>query len=277
MIAAATIRRISMAFAVLGCAVVQAAALTWTRANATTDLTIALYHFDEPSGVVAGNAQGAASRHLLLEDAGMRRLEQNGWIAGTNGYISTSNAFVASAPRFNVPIDWSQDDVTVSFWFRTPRAPSVGIAPAEGVPQPWGARCGFGWTTNASLPLQPYFRNLPISVAGVGSNEVFDGQWHHCAFAYNAQQARVAIYLDNLLQTNVDVSAGETNGFLNMLHIGDGPSAAIRSEDDIDELLIERAYITDFSNGNPVPEAGAAVYGMLCASMALRARRRRND
>jgi hypothetical protein len=253
------------ALVALALAVAPAYALTWTNANQVTALTIALYHFDEGSGSTADNAEGTSVRDLALEETSMWRAEPSGWMGSGETFISTSNAMVASTLSFGYGVDWGFDDLTLSFWFRSHGTPSAGEALPEPPGGDWGARCGAAWSTNASLPLVLSCRGIELPVSSLTGGDVFDGAWHHCAMVYDASAQTASVYVDNVVQTNIDVSAGETDGTLTALHIGEGPAGAVLSVDDIDELLVEQARLTDFSNGNPVPEPFGGVAAAVVA------------
>jgi hypothetical protein len=263
------------ALVALALAVTPAFALTWTNANQVTARTIALYHFDEGSGSTADNAEGTGARDLALEETSMWRSEPSGWMGSGETFISTSNAMVASTLSFGYGVDWGFDDLTVSFWFRVHGTPAAG----EVLPGPpngdWGARCGAAWSTNSSLPLVLSCRGIDLPVTSLTGGDVFDGAWHHCAMVYHASAGTASVYVDNVVQTNIDVSTGETDVALTALHIGEGPAGAVLSVDDIDELLVEQARLTDFSNGNVVPEpavAAAAALVALATTAVVRAR-----
>ncbi|NLF40878.1 LamG domain-containing protein [bacterium] len=259
--------------AVLACLSARTAlALTWTRPNEANPLTVALYHFNETGGTIATNDAGGLAGALTLEDASMRRSAASGWMPGSLRFISTSNDLVASSFLLNSAVDWQADDLTVSFWFRNTKAPASNPDAGAAYGGPWGARCAFDWQADALIPLAPMFRRIAIPVAGVGTNAVLDGAWHHCGMAYSGADGRVRVYIDNDLKTNNAVSAGETNSPLTALSIGGGPFAPVLSADDIDELLIEKSFITDFSDGHVIPEPACAI---LILPLLLRAIRRR--
>jgi hypothetical protein len=264
---------IALALLVLALLAGPSSALTWTNANQPTALTIALYHFDEGSGAAADNAEGTATRDLALEETSMWRSELSGWlVSGGETFVSTSNDLVASTLNFNYSVNWAFDDLTVSFWFRAHGAPMAG----EEIPDPpnddWGARCGAAWSTNSAMPLVLSCRGVDLPVTSLSGGAVFDGAWHHCAMVYDSSAATASVYVDNVAQTNIDVSAGETDSTLTALHIGEGPAGAVLSVDDIDELLIEQARLTDFSNGQPVPEPVAAALLAVAAAAVVRVR-----
>jgi len=247
-----------------------AASLTWTRENAVDASTVALYHFNETGGVIASNAAGA-QRALTLEDARMRFSDVNGWGSGMARAIATTG-LVASTLRFGFTTEWESTDLTMSFWLRVAAPPMVNTQAAPLAQSPWGARCGAAWLPDQPAPLELRVRNVPVTVATISSNTLYDGTWHHLAWAYDAGTRHAAVFFDDVLQTNVSVAAGESSTPLTALTIGEGFAGASLGSVHIDELLISAAYITDFSDGYiPEPAHGAlAGWGLLCACRAAR-------
>lgn len=235
-------------------------ALTWTRENSVTPLTVALYHFNEASGTAASNAAGPG-RLLTLEDARMRFSESNTWCAGLVRALATTG-LVAATLRFDFTTDWQTTDLTLSCWLRAP-APLAPHTNAPAMPDtPWVARSGVAWLPNQPAPLAVRVRNTLIALASVSRNTLCDGAWHHVAWAYQAASQSAAVFFDNVLHTNVPVAAGETPSVLNTLVLGDGFAGPVRGSVHLDELFITTEYITDFSDGF-VPEPAGVVLACL--------------
>jgi len=204
----------------------------------------------------------------LLETAAMRATITNGWLAGVTRVLALTNGYTATCPRFDLVQTWTTNDLTLSFWLRhQSHGPNSAGLPALAPTNT--ARCGLDWP-QAGLPmLQSWWQAVPFSTAVLTWNGLADGAWHHFAYAYCANLQQVAWYVDNVLITNLAGAIGETNTMFTALTLGALPAAELWSADELDELLLENACLTDFSNGN-LPEPGTLLLLLMFAVRAPR-------
>ncbi len=205
------------------------------RLNGNEDGLVALWHFDENSQTVAGDATGhgytgtlvgspawvASSAPLVFNQVASNALQFD----GINGYVQVAHANDLNSYPF-----------TATAWFRTTNAAAV----VQGIVSKYADSSGNGWTLVVqSGQLRGFFLgpgwNLAMDATSAAS--VADGSWHHAALVVDPSGGK--LYLDGLLVgSGTWVSAGQAPTDSEPLQIGRYHTYAARFLGDIDEVTV---------------------------------------
>lgn len=226
----------------------------WPSANVSDANTIALYHFDETTGVLADNAQGTSDRDMVMGDASVWS-KQNAW-GGTGGHINVKE-FGGSLSSATLPVDWS-NGLTLSFWMRANYQVGPDIRPIklQGTSD-WANETYLKWNYgNLNTDVATHDKQVSLKALALvdpertlSFEEVTDGKWHHYAIVYTGDStAKGRLYVDNKLQeinTSGDTEWDASGGSIQTL----GQIIISSFDGEIDELLIQKGVVTDFSHG----------------------------
>src|SRR5439155_5419246 len=215
----------------------------WTSENIPDADTLALYHFNEAFGTTADNAQGSASRDLTLSSPSMITTGTD-FLGRTSQFLNMSFGQAVSAAQA-IPTNWSQG-LTISFWMKTSSQTDGDRYPvwlSDGLG--YRNEAGFGYHPGWSYPYRPKMQNVGRLYGDINdiNGRLLNGAWHHVAITHSPSDNQAKLYIDNQLMdgwsdNGTDLASGAT------LYVGQWFSGI---DADVDELLIQRGTLTDFS------------------------------
>jgi len=219
-----------------------AQALVWTSPNIPDDNTIALYRFDENEGTTAGNAVGGYPSLTLTESGSWT--SDSAWLATpTGGSLASDGVAYAAVLSAMGSIDWSEP-VTISMWMK---------ATGNLMNDNYLFHFSYGGWRNrqAYVGYRTDWNNQYLAMDGVATeprenqawiHTAIDGQWHHVALVYDNISETASFYFDNVKQSEWSVATGLEGVVTEFMNVA-------KFQGYVDELLIQREVITDFSDG----------------------------
>jgi len=235
---------------------------TWTNRNEPSSgdsAVLALWHFDDlQTGTTV--ADWAANYDLTMCDTGGPNT--GGWatggswnVASNSGYLAANRIYFATHDTADIDIDWTRD-LTISFWCRGSSSMTGTIqnhAFYLGRDDSWSPpRSQMTFTHGYSNPLESRMRSSSTNL----TFDFDDSAWHHVGMVYNyhsVSNATVSTYIDNTLKGAFP--ATDNTSIMQVMRVGCswGKSHDSIWWGDIDEFLIYRGVMTDFSDGYRSP------------------------
>ncbi|MBU0677766.1 MAG: IPTL-CTERM sorting domain-containing protein [Verrucomicrobia bacterium] len=250
---------------------ISADALTWSAMNGVTADTLLRYRCDEGSGTVLEDLS-AGAHDGSLANASAWSSGHPGWFTYSYGFYLSPSGNPTDGMNANVTITGVDMDkgLTVSFWYRngageTQSGTAFAIEGPGATPRIQLYTDDFGPSYYGRIRLfaSPDWSSL-YSIGG-------EGVWKHIAVVYDpvdgdsSNGGNFYLYLDTALLETV-ASANDYSGVSQFnFKFGDNTFANSPLQGaDLDELLIENAVITDFSQPyHPVNIPTLSEWGMI--------------
>lgn len=239
-------------------------ALTWENPNTPDANTIALFHFDEGSGLVTHSTDSI--RSFTLTENLSNWTPAPAWMATPSGTCLTGTNTITQTVGISpsqYEMDWSRPAITISFWMRDDVSrPQENCIIYMGYDWWRDQQVYIGYRPGNSNPARLMYAGSGFYDWQWDTSLVTDGQWHHVAFVGvrgGDGQTTLKYYVDNVQRNfmyygspvaTVSFTPTWTTAVTEFWYLMAGSAASV------DELLIQASEITDFANGINAPAPG---------------------